>query len=393
MREIMAGKELRDSQKVINLLYQIPTQPNQECDAAAASLTNEVAHVAAAGVEDIRRQLTITIDPSGCQDVDDALTLSELPTGGFLVGVHIADVGRFVKQGDVIDSNARRRMTSFYAATDEVYHMLPSRLSADICSLLQGSDRHVLSVYLETDRQLNITETTSRSPICRSLIRNDRQMTYEEAQQFIDEAGYQRLRWKEGDVESMVVHLHRIAQCRRIARLREARFYVSEPDDPFSLAYTEAHQLIEALMIETNFTVAKFLFARFPESVPVCRQKSPDNDDVKKWAGRHEAPLQVSLFFQQFDMLSSYINRDTRLDESSKPMVISLLQSTVNDMKAAVERRDLRKAVSLIAHESQHPLHLLAINNWIQIQVCAFFVLRFSNVDISFVVLFLHKPA
>jgi len=375
MRRIMAGKGLRDSQKVINLLYQIPTQPNQECDAAAACLTNEVAHVAAAGVEDIRRQLTITIDPSGCQDVDDALTLSKLPTGGFLVGVHIADVGRFVKQGDVIDSNARRRMTSFYAATDEVYHMLPSRLSADICSLLQGSDRHVLSVYLETDHQFNITETRSRSPICRSLIRNKRQMTYEEAQQIIDKADYQRLSWKENDVESMVVHLHWIAQRLRIARLREARFYVSEPDDPFSLAYTEAHQLIEALMIETNFTVAMFLVARFPVSVPVRRQKSPDNDDVKKWAGRHEAPAKVSLYFQQFDMLSSFINRDTQIDESSKPMVISLLQSTINDMKAAVKRRDLRKAISLIAHESQHPLHLLAINNWFQIQVCAFFVL------------------
>jgi len=375
VRVIKAGEHLRDSQRVINLLYQIPTRPNPECTEAAASLTNavygEAADVAAAGMEDLRSQLTITIDPSGCRDVDDALTLSQLPSGGFLVGVHIADVGRFVTPGDVIDSDSRRRMMSFYAATGVVYHMLPVLLSEDACSLLQGKDRAVLSVYLETDDKLNITDKVSHNVrVCRSLIRNDRQMTYEEAQQIIDEAAYQR--WEEGSLEKMVVCLHQIAQRLRIARLRDARYCFSEPDDPFCLAGChEAHQLIEELMIKTNFTVAKFLVAHFPETVPVRRQKSPDDDDIKKWTCRHRAISEVSLYFKQFEMLSSFFRRHTHDDESDKPMTIPFLQSTIDDLKTAVENRDLRKAVSLIAHESQHPLHLLAMNSWFRIQVCA----------------------
>jgi len=381
LRVIKAGEHLVDSQRVINLLYHIPTRPNPACIDAAASLTNFVGNEAEVDVEDIRHQLTISIDPSGCRDVDDALTLSQLPTGGFLVGVHIADVGRFVEEGGVIDSNARRRMMSFYAATDVVYHMLPDRLSADVCSLLQGQDRSALSVYLETDEKFNITETNIRSAVCRSLIRNNRQMTYEEAQQVIDEAVYQRFPWKEDSVKTMVVYLHQIAQHLRIDRLNQARFCVSEPDDPFCHAGChEAHQLIEEFMIQTNFTVAQFLVERFPESVPVRRQKSPDEDDVRKWFSRHEVVAQVSMYFKQFDMFNSFFNRQMQDDESDNPRMLSFLQSTIDGLKAAVESRDLRKAVSLIARETQHPLHLLAMNGWFQIQVCAhlYFVTRSS---------------
>jgi len=375
-RVIKAGQQLSDSQRVINLLYQIPTRPNPECTDAAATLTNfeydTADDVAADGMEDIRRQLTISIDPSGCQDVDDALTLSRLKTGGFLIGVHIADVSRFVAQGDVIDSNARHRMMSFYSATDRVYPMLPLQLSEDICSLRQGKDRSVLSVYLETDDKLNVTETKSRKQICRSLIQNDEQMTYEQAQQIIDEQGHWKVSWEEGSVEKMVACLHQIAQRLRVARLHEARYCISEPDDPFCHAGChEAHQLIEEFMIQTNFTVAQFLVRHFPESVPVRRQKSPDEDDVKKWSCSHGATAQVSMYFQQFNMLNSFIHRHVHNGDGDQPVAISFLRSTIDDLKAAVDSGDLRKAVSLVAHESQHPFHMLAINSWFKIQVCA----------------------
>ena len=392
MRVTKAGKDLGGSQKVVNLLCQIPTRPDPECIAAAADVSDFANHdaddVAAAGMEDIRHHLTITIDPSGCQDVDDALTLTRLPGGGFLVGVHIADVGRFVAQGDVIDTNARRRMMSFYPATDKVYHMLPTRLSADVCSLLQDKDRCALSVYLETDDELKITDTKCRSPVCRSLITNDRQMTYEEAQLIIDEAGHQKLPWKEGNVKRMVVYLHQIAQRLRVARLRMAKFCF-ESDDPFSCAiYPESHQLIEEFMVQTNFRVAQFLVARFPESIPVRSQKAPDEDDIKKWSGCHETMAQVSLYFQQFDMFSNFFSRCTEDGKNDKPTTIFFLKSAIDDLKVAVKSGDLRKAVSLIANESQHPLHLLAMNSWFQIQACAN-ILFYSilNVDILYILL------
>ena len=366
-RVIKAGEYISDSQRVINLLYQIPTWPKPECIEAAAGIANfthdTAGDIAAAGVEDIRHQLTVSIDPSGCQDVDDALTLSRLPTGGFLVGIHIADVSRFVTQGDTIDSDASRRMMSFYAATDKVYSMLPVRLSEDVCSLLQGQDRCVLSVYLQTDDKYKIVDTVSRSQVCRSLIQNDNQMTYEEAQLIIDEAGYERVQWTKDSVKATIFYLHRIAQRLRLDRLSQARFCFSEPEDPFChVECHDAHQLIEELMIKTNFTVAQFLLKQFPESVPVRRQKSPDEDDVNKWSDRHSAAIQASMYFRQFDMLGCFL--DAEGDGKVK-----ILQSTIDDLKTAVEKKNLKKVVSLIAQESQHPLHLLAMNNWFQIQV------------------------
>ena len=389
---VKAGEQLVDSQRVINLLYQIPTRPNRECITAADSLINfaydDAGEVAADGLEDVRHQLTISIDPSGCQDVDDALTLSRLPTGGFLVGVHIADVGRFVTRGDVIDSNAGRRMMSFYAATRKVYHMLPARLSEDVCSLMQGKDRCALSVYLQTDDKLNVTDT--ESTVCRSLIQNKRQMTYEEAQLIIDESGNRRLPWTEDSMETMVVYLHRIAQRLRFQRLQVARFCLSEPDDPFcNVECHDAHQLIEEFMIRTNCTVAGFLVAHFPESVPVRRQKSPDEDEVNRWGSRHEAAIQVSLYFKQFDMLSSILPGNTPDDNSDRPKKISVLQSTIDHLRAAVESRNLKEAVSLIARESQHPLHRLAMNSWFQIQVSRPFCFE-TCINFSFINYRLH---
>jgi len=380
---IKAGEQLSDSQRVIDLLHQVPTRPNQKCIDFAASQSefdfDEAGDIGSAGVEDIRSQLTITIDPSGCQDVDDALTLSRLSTGGFLVGVHIADVGRFVTEGDVHDCSARRRMMSFYAATDEVHHMLPARLSEHLCSLRQGKDRCALSVYLETDDKLKVIDTKSRSLICRSLIRNDRQMSYEEAQEIISAVGHRRLPWTEGSVQTMVVYLHQIALRLRIARLREAQFCNSEPDDPFSLVECqEAHHLVEEFMIRTNSEVAWFLSAQFPESVPVRRQKSPDEDEANKWMRRHEAVTLASMYFKQFNMPMSC--GPTLTDDSVGSNTISFLRPTIDDLEAAVDSGDLRKAVSLIAHESKHPHHTLAMNSWFQIQVfkvccCGFFLL------------------
>ena len=381
VRVVKAGEQLADSQRVINLLYQIPTRQNRECVTAAASLMNfpydDAGDIAAAGLKDIRHQLTITIDPSGCKDIDDALTLSQLPTGGFLVGVHIADVGKFVAKGDVIDSNAKRRMMSFYAATRDVYNMLPAHLSEDVCSLMHGEDRCVVSVYLQTDNKMNMIDTETHPLICRSLIRNNRQMTYEEVQDIINDSGNKRIPWMEDSVYVMVVHLHRIAQRLRLNRLRLARHCFSEPDDPFChVECHDAHQLIEEFMILTNFTVAGFLVERFPESVPVRRQKSPDDDEVKSWGTCHEAAVRVSLYFKQFDMLSGLIPRYARDDYSDQPKKISFLQSTIDKLKVAAENENLQKAVSLIAHESRHPLHLLAMNSWFKIQVSRLFVLK-----------------
>ena len=84
--------------------------------------------------------LIFSIDPKGCEDVDDALSVRTLPNGNLELGVHIADVTYFVAANSYTDIEARARATTYYLA-DRRYDMLPSVLSADICSLLSGVDR------------------------------------------------------------------------------------------------------------------------------------------------------------------------------------------------------------------------------------------------------------
>ena len=97
---------------------------------------------------DLTDLYTVTIDPPGCKDIDDAISFKKKSSNLFELGVHIADVSHYVAKDDVIDKNARRRGTSFYsAATDTVYHMLPDRLSQDLCSLTESKLCDTLNCY------------------------------------------------------------------------------------------------------------------------------------------------------------------------------------------------------------------------------------------------------
>ena len=101
---------------------------------------------------DLRDVLVMSIDPIGCQDVDDALSVRRLENGNLEVGVHIADVTHFVPRGSLTDEEARLRATTVYLA-DRRYDMLPPVLSAQLCSLLGGVERYAVSCIWEIHHQ------------------------------------------------------------------------------------------------------------------------------------------------------------------------------------------------------------------------------------------------
>lgn len=131
--------------------------------------------------------LVFSIDPPGCQDVDDALSVRWLPANAegrrrIQLGVHIADVTYFVKAGGNLDAEARRRSTSVYLA-DRRYDMLPGLLSGDICSLWSGVDRYAMSAIWELDPDsLEVLDVW----FGRTVIRSSYKMTYEAAQKIAD---------------------------------------------------------------------------------------------------------------------------------------------------------------------------------------------------------------
>jgi len=131
---------------------------------------------------DLRKShLIFSIDPKGCEDVDDTLSVRVLKRGQIELGVHIADVSHFVKPGSLTDAEAKSRSTTVYLA-DRRFDMLPEVLSADLCSLIGGVDRYAVSVLWVLDSDYNVLKTW----FGRTVIRSSYKLFYEAAQAIAD---------------------------------------------------------------------------------------------------------------------------------------------------------------------------------------------------------------
>ena len=145
---------------------------------------------------------TFTIDPKDAKDFDDALSIRKLKDGLWEVGVHIADVTHYVKEGSIIDKEAEKRATSVYLV-DRTIPMLPERLCNFICSLRPNEEKLAFSVIFDITEKGEIKD----SRIVHTVINSDRRFTYEEAQQIIET--------KEGDFKEEVLTLDTIAKALR----------------------------------------------------------------------------------------------------------------------------------------------------------------------------------
>ena len=129
---------------------------------------------------DMRDVLTFTVDPADAKDFDDALSFARMEDGTMQIGVHIADVTHYVKPGSKTDNEAYERGTSTYLV-DRVLPMLPEELCNDLCSLKPNEDKLCMSViFLMTDKA-----EVLKHKICRTVIRSDYRLNYDEAQAVI----------------------------------------------------------------------------------------------------------------------------------------------------------------------------------------------------------------
>ena len=135
--------------------------------------------------QDFRQLLTVTIDGEDARDLDDAISISKVEDENgirYHLGVHIADVSEYVREGSALDREALNRGTSVYLA-DRVVPMLPRSLSNGICSLNAGTDRLALSCMISFDGEGNVQDYV----ITESLIRVDRRLSYHQVQKILDE--------------------------------------------------------------------------------------------------------------------------------------------------------------------------------------------------------------
>ena len=161
--------------------YGLPYTYPTAVEKAADRIPDEIPAEEIARREDFRQVTTFTIDPKDAKDFDDALSIRKLENGLWEVGVHIADVTHYVKEGSIIDKEAEKRATSVYLV-DRTIPMLPERLCNYICSLRPDEEKLAYSVIF----QMNDKAEVINSRIVHTVIKSNRRFTYEEAQQTIE---------------------------------------------------------------------------------------------------------------------------------------------------------------------------------------------------------------
>ena len=215
------------------------------------------------GRKDIRDLLTVTIDSEETKDVDDAITIETLDNGNYLLGVHIADVTHYVKNGSPLDREAYKRGTSVYPL-DRVVPMLPRELSNGICSLNKNCDRFALSVMMEVDKSGTVVDHN----IFESVINVDYSITYNQIYRLFEEPDYEILKEYEAYLSQLTLmkNLAAILNDRRRKRgaidfnLPETKVELDEEGRPISIAAvrsTFANNIIEEFMLLCNETVAE----------------------------------------------------------------------------------------------------------------------------------------
>lgn len=248
-----------------NFSPEFPKEVIDELDSIPQFLSsNDIQEGLANGRKDLRDEVIFTIDGADTKDIDDAISIEKISDKEYILGVHIADVSYYVKEGSKIDEEAYFRGTSVYLV-DRVLPMLPHKLSNGICSLNEQEDRFALSCIMHIDDQGNVT----KYEITPSIIRSRKKMTYDNVNLILEDntipEGYEDF----ADTLITMQELSKILRKKMIKRgyiefeSTEAKIIVDEICHPIEIKAREqrtGEELIENFMITANETVASSIF-------------------------------------------------------------------------------------------------------------------------------------
>jgi len=258
---------------------------------------------------DMRDVLTFTIDPKDAKDFDDALSFQVLENGNYEVGIHIADVSHYVKEGTILDDEAYERATSVYLV-DRVVPMLPEVLSNNACSLRPHEEKYTFSAVFELNNKAEIKNQW----FGRTVTYSDARFAYEEAQAIIEqnvtlsavEVSQKNkinknipkeisLTGKEyktsNDIAQAVLVLDKLAKIMRKKRMGagaisfdkvEVKFNLDETNNPVGVFFKtskDANKLIEEFMLLANKKVAEFIGKQSPKKTFIYRVHDEPNDE------------------------------------------------------------------------------------------------------------------
>ncbi|KZS89536.1 RNB-domain-containing protein [Sistotremastrum niveocremeum HHB9708] len=235
--------------------------------------------------EDLRDLLICSIDPPGCQDIDDALHARMLPNGNIEAGVHIADVSRFVLPDNPMDSEAAARGTTVYLVDNRI-DMLPSLLGTNLCSLRPHVERLAFSAIWELTPEAKIVQTR----FTKSVIASKAAFTYEEAQIRKDDPH------RDDDLTKSIRLLNSLALKLKAARMAAGALNLASPEvkihldsaessDPIDVEQKEMREtnsLVEEFMLLANISVAQKIQESFPQTAVLRRHLPPPRTNFEK---------------------------------------------------------------------------------------------------------------
>ena len=287
--------------------YGLPYKYPKRVEDAAEKISAEITEQDFKEREDFRDVWTCTIDPKDAKDFDDALSIRRLNKEGLWeVGVHIADVSHYVKEGDIIDREAQQRATSVYLV-DRTIPMLPERLCNFICSLRPNEEKLAFSCIFNLDDDANVKAFR----IVHTVIKSNRRYAYEEAQQLLEDNGVVDGTGEpapkpgkdgyKGEYAEEIITLDRLAKLLRARRFKggsvkfdseELHFDVDNTGKPLRCYFKrskDANKLIEEFMLLANKTVAesigKTVKGKKAKTLPY---RVHDNPDPQKFENLRE---------------------------------------------------------------------------------------------------------
>ena len=287
--------------------YGLPYKYPKRVEDAAEKISAEITEQDFKEREDFRDVWTCTIDPKDAKDFDDALSIRRLEKEGLWeVGVHIADVSHYVKEGDIIDHEAQQRATSVYLV-DRTIPMLPERLCNFICSLRPNEEKLAFSCIFNLDNDANVKAYR----IVHTVINSNRRYAYEEAQQLLEDNGVVDGTGEpapkpgkdgyKGEYAEEIITLDRLAKLLRARRFKggsvkfdseELHFDVDNTGKPLRCYFKrskDANKLIEEFMLLANKTVAesigKTVKGKKAKTLPY---RVHDNPDPQKFENLRE---------------------------------------------------------------------------------------------------------
>lgn len=303
------------------------------------SIPEEVREQDKKGRKDLTDVTIFTIDGDDTKDIDDAISVEKLKNGNYKLGVHIADVSYYVKEGSPLDKEAMDRGTSVYLV-DRVIPMLPHKLSNGICSLNPGVERLAISCVMEIDNN----GKTVDYEIFPSIIKSRLQMTYKKVNQVIEKneipEGYEPFvnDLKLMDELSQIIRKAKINRGYIDFDVDEAKIIVDENCHPTDIVLRNrgrGENLIEDFMIQANECVATHIFYM----------------DLPFIYRVHEYPKEEKIR----DFISFVQNLGYTVKFNTKDISPKAIQNLINQLK---DKKEFKVLSSLLLRNMQKAIYL-----------------------------------